>query len=65
MQNDFDFDYFIETSAKTGFNTQELFVQAGKLLYREYTKFNKKQKKTGDVLKNDGDASKEKKKKCC
>ena len=33
MQKDFDFDLFMETSAKTGMNAQELFVEAGKLLY--------------------------------
>ena len=32
----------METSAKTGLNTQELFAQAGKLLYKEYSKFKKK-----------------------
>ena len=64
MQNDFDFDYFIETSAKTGLNTEELFVQAGKLLYKEYSKFKKRPKKTGETLKNEGETN-EKKKKCC
>ena len=64
MQKDFYFDFFIETSAKTGLNTKELFVQAGKLLYNEYTKFKKKPKKTGEVLKKE-EKSSEKKKKCC
>ena len=64
MQNDFDFDYFIETSAKTGFNTEKLFVEAGKLLYKEYSKFKKRPKKTGETLKNEGETN-EKKKKCC
>ena len=38
LQKDFDFDFFMETSAKTGMNAQQLFVEAGKLLYKEYTK---------------------------
>ena len=29
------FDYFIETSAKTGFNAQEIFIHAAKELYKE------------------------------
>ena len=38
MQKDFDFDVFMETSAKTGFNAQELLVEAGKILFAEYNK---------------------------
>ena len=29
-------NYFIESSAKTGFNAEKIFVQAAKLLYTEY-----------------------------
>ena len=36
LQKDYDLDLFMETSAKTGFNTIELFVEAAKLLYRDY-----------------------------
>ena len=32
------FDLFMETSAKTGFNVNELFFQAGKILYEETLK---------------------------
>ena len=62
-----DFDFFMETSAKTGLNAQELFVEAGKLLYREYTKYKKKPKKGGDKLKADEEIDKnaKEKKKCC
>ena len=35
MQKNFEFDLFMETSAKTGFNAQNLFVEAGKILYNE------------------------------
>ncbi len=67
LQKDFDFDFFMETSAKTGLNAQELFVEAGKLLYREYTKYKKKPKKGGDKLKADEELEKnaKEKKKCC
>ena len=41
MKSDYGFDIFMETSAKTGFNAQELFVEAGKLLYDEYIKYKK------------------------
>jgi len=66
MKKDFDFDLFMETSAKTGLNAQELFVEAGKLLYREYTKYKKKPKKTGEqIVLDEGDTQEIKKKKCC
>ena len=32
------FDLFMETSAKSGFNVNELFFQAGKMLYEETLK---------------------------
>ena len=40
-KDDFEFDLFLETSAKTGYNTQELFVEAAKILYKEYVVLNK------------------------
>ena len=57
----------METSAKTGLNAQELFVEAGKLLYKEYAKYKKKPKKTGEKLKNDEEEGKKNKEKkgCC
>ena len=65
-RNDFNFDLFMETSAKTGFNTQELFAEAGKLLYKEYSKFKKKEKLGGEKLKKEGvKKTPENKKKCC
>ena len=64
FKEEYDLDLFMETSAKTGMNAQELFVQAGKLLYKEYSKFKKRPKKTGETLKNEGETN-EKKKKCC
>ena len=36
---------FMESSAKTGFNAQELFVEAAKVLYDDYMKYKRKQKK--------------------
>ena len=36
FKNDYDLDFFMETSAKTGVNTQELFVKAAKVLFEDY-----------------------------
>ena len=61
FQKDYDLDLFMETSARTGMNAQELFVEAAKLLFNDYNKY-KGKKKTEDILKtNIG----KKKKKCC
>ena len=55
----------METSAKTGLNAQEIFVEAAKLLYKDFTKFKKvKVKKQGEELKAE-DKKEKKKKKCC
>ena len=42
LVKDFEFDYFIETSTKTGMNVEKLFVYAAKLLYGEYIKYKKR-----------------------
>ena len=65
MQKDFDLDLFMETSAKSGLNTEELFVAAAKLLYGDYKKYKTKQKKAGQKLKKDDVSSKQDKKKGC
>ena len=62
FKNEYDLDFFMETSAKTGMNDQELFVEVAKLLYKDYKKYKGAKKKTGEVLKTD---TKQKKKKCC
>ena len=38
----------METSAKTGLNTQEIFIQAVKVLYEDFTKKEKKLKDKED-----------------
>ena len=51
VQKDFDLDLFMETSAKTGFNAQNLFIEASKILYGEFLKYkNNTIKKVGKKL---------------
>ena len=53
----------METSAKTGMNAQELFTEAAKLLFKDYSNLKiVKNKKEGQELKSN---NKEKKKKNC
>ena len=69
-KNDYDLDYFIETSAKTGMNAQEIFVQAARTLYDDYILYNNekknkenKEKNTNKQLTNKPEA--QNKKQCC
>ena len=35
------FNLFLESSAKTGFNAQKIFIEAAKILYKDYLKYQK------------------------
>ena len=39
VQSDYNLDLFLETSAKSGFNTELLFAKAARLLYNDYIKY--------------------------
>ena len=41
MKEEYQFDMFMESSAKTGFNSKEIFIEAAKLLYIDYLKYSK------------------------
>ena len=65
-------DKFIETSAKTGENAQEVLIEAAKLLYKDYLKAKNILGKAGDNDKNNENKLERKKpknastgKKCC
>ena len=36
LKDDFMMNLYMETSAKTGFNAKEIFIQAAKVLYKEH-----------------------------
>ena len=38
FKNDYKFDLFMETSAKSGFNSKELFINCENILYKKYEK---------------------------
>ena len=42
LVNDLEMDFYMETSAKTGLNAENIFIQAAKLLYKEYKELLKK-----------------------
>ena len=68
LYNDLEFDYFMETSAKTGFNAEKIFVQAAKMLYSDYKKIKKtqpEQKDDNKKLDNINNDLIKKKRKCC
>jgi Ras-related protein Rab-2A len=45
-------DFFIETSAKTGFNAQNVFLEAAKTLYLEHLKYKDRASRTTSLLNN-------------
>lgn len=72
------FNYFIETSAKTGFNAQNVFIQAAKILYKEHLNYKDRMSRPGSIqpksyvedipnsiLLDDEEELPRKKKKCC
>ena len=65
-KDDFELNLFMETSAKTGYNTQELFVEAALLLYKEYVVLNKTPKNSQKLkLNSDLVNTQKSEKKCC
>ena len=65
MKTDYDLDLFMETSAKTGFNAEELFIEASKLLIKDYNQLKKNKKKDTEKEKVKLDEAKNHKKTCC
>ena len=70
LVNDLDMNYFIESSAKTGFNAEKIFVQAAKLLYTEFKEIAKTQQENKVINKkleniNNINNIVKNKKKCC
>ena len=73
MKTDYNLDLFIEASAKSGLNTEYIFVEAAKLLYNDYIKYkignpligkSGLESKKSNKLSKTNDKS-NKKKKCC
>ena len=49
FQKDHAFHYFIETSAKTGFNAQNVFIQAAKELYKSHLEYKDRASRPGTI----------------
>ena len=41
FKDDYMLNLYMETSAKTGFNAQEIFVEAARVLFNEYNQYKK------------------------
>ena len=72
LVDNYDLDYFQESSAKTGMNVEEIFIHAAKVLYKDYLDYNKNNKKnkkkedaTTLITKSEVNENNQKKKKCC
>ena len=66
MAEDYEIDFFMESSAKTGMNVQNIFIHAAKILYKELLTYkeNKKKNKDNNASKLN-DKKNGNKKKCC
>ena len=42
-------DYFVETSAKTGFNAKTVFIEAAKSLYIEHLRYKERSSRPGSI----------------
>lgn len=71
---DYNFSYFFETSAKTGFNAQKVFINAALTLYEDYLKYKTSESSSENISSSFGsskltkESKKSKKKKeghCC
>ena len=66
LEDEYDLDLFMETSAKTGFNAKELFAEAAKILFNDYCKYKViKSTKSGEILKIEDTDNDKKRKGCC
>ena len=67
LYEDLEMDYFIESSAKTAFNSEKIFIQAAKLLFNEYEtlKNMKESKEKNKILENIQNIENKKKRGCC
>ena len=69
FKDDYMLNMYMETSAKTGFNAREIFIEAAKVLYREYNKYKKideeKKIKLPQISEPNPNEIIDKKRKCC
>ena len=65
----YELDYFMESSAKSGMNVQEIFIHAAKILYKDFLEYNLNKKKSKEKEKEKSKKLEEKnsskKKGCC
>ena len=70
LKEDYEFDYFTEASAKTGFNAKEIFIKAAQILYDDYISYNNNNRNEQNdynkvKMNNNVNDEIKKKKKCC
>ena len=70
-KNEYEINYFKETSAKTGLNATEIFVEAARELYKDYELYKKEKKNKEEevtktkLIKKNIKNNNNQKKKCC
>jgi GTPase SAR1 family protein len=52
LKDDYMLNLYMETSAKSGINAREIFVEAARILYKEYNQYKKVDEKKKIILPN-------------
>ena len=69
FKDDYMLNLYMETSAKTGFNAREIFIEAARVLFKEYNQYKKvdeeKKIKLPNLSEQDAKEIVEKKGGCC
>ena len=64
-KENYDIDYYLETSAKSGFNVKELFIKAAKIIYKDYMIYQKDKKDKNIKLPENVEQNNEREHKSC
>ena len=65
LKENYQLDFYMETSAKSGFNVNELFIEAAKILYEDYNYYQKDKKDKNIKLPENVEQNNEREHKSC
>lgn len=54
LKDNYQLHFFMETSAKTGLNAQEMFIKCAEVLYKDYLQYNRNKPQQKEEEENGG-----------